>query len=164
MEQVAFGGGCHWCTEAVFHAIRGVSEVDQGFAASLAPDDAFSEAVRVTFNPAEVALENLVRVHLATHASTAKHSMRGKYRSAIYCLSLSQAQQTNRIVKEITQETGTEFVTRVLHLAGFRHSDERFREYYKTDPERPFCRTYIDPKLALLRRNLPELLKDRVTT
>ena len=90
MERVGLGGGCHWCTEAVFQAVAGVTDVRQGFIRSDPPDDGWSEAVEVDFHPHEVALEDLLAVHLATHASTSAHKMRVKYRSAVYALSPAQ--------------------------------------------------------------------------
>lgn len=84
MRKVGFGGGCHWCTEAVFQSLVGVIKVEQGFIAPLEVRNAFSEAVVVHFNQDEIGLKNLIEIHLRTHNSTSAHSMRDKYRSAIY--------------------------------------------------------------------------------
>ena len=157
-ETVGFGGGCHWCTEAVFQALEGVTRVEQGFMASDPPDDALSEAARVTFDPTAIPLDVLIEVHLRTHASTAEHSMRGKYRSAIYVEKAAQAARARSALDRLAPDFDAPPVTRVLPLRDFKPSDERFHDYYATDPTRPFCRTYIDPKLALLR----ERFADRV--
>lgn len=151
-ERIGLGGGCHWCTEAVFQHLRGVERVEQGFAASPPPDDAFSEAVLVDFDAARLPLEVLLEAHLRTHASTAGHSLRGKYRSAVYASTAGQATQATAALRRLQTGFAAPLVTRVLTLAAFRPSADRFRNYYATDPERPFCRTYIDPKLAELRR------------
>ena len=163
MTRVGFGGGCHWCTEAVFQALRGVVGVQQGFIASHAPDDGFSEAVIVGYDPGEVELRQLIAAHLATHASEADHKMRGKYRSAIYTFDATQAEQARAVLQDIEAETGAGFVTRVLPFHAFMPSDERFHNYFETDPKRPFCQTYISPKLARLRQQLPDLMKDTQT-
>lgn len=92
-QKVGLGGSCHWCTEAMFQALKGVHLVEQGWIASCAPHTAFSEAVVVHFNEAIISLEDLVRVHLHTHSCTANHSMRAKYRSAVYCFNQQQIQQ-----------------------------------------------------------------------
>lgn len=63
------GGGCHWCTEAVFQALCGVSNVEQGYIKSLPPHDSFFEAVVVTLDPKDIPLDVLIYVHLRTHAS-----------------------------------------------------------------------------------------------
>lgn len=159
MDQIGFGGGCHWCTEAVFQSLRGVGEVRQGFIASDAPDETFSEAVLIDFDPDQITLSDLIEVHLITHASTADHKMRGKYRSGIYVVDQQQGTDASALLSKLTDETGERFVTRVLPMRAFKASDERFHDYYASNPDRPFCQTYINPKLAKLRQKLPGLMK-----
>ena len=84
LYKIAFGGGCHWCTEAVFQSLKGVEKVEQGFITSYDQNNTFSEAVIVDFNTEKIDLKTLVEIHLHTHKSTSNHSMRKKYRSAIY--------------------------------------------------------------------------------
>lgn len=156
---VGFGGGCHWCTEAVFQSLKGIVAVRQGFIRSDTPDDGYSEAVEVTFDPYEVTLEALIRVHLATHASVSDHKMRGKYRSAIYVQDTGTGRAARQALARANEDTGLTFVTKVLAHKGFKLSDERFQNYRAKDPERPFCKTYIDPKLAKLRREFAAMLK-----
>ncbi len=157
--MIGFGGGCHWCTEAVFQPLVGVLDVRQGFIRSEAPDDGWSEAVEVDFDPAEISLRDLLSVHLTTHASTANHSMRGKYRSAVYLTDAALRQSCTALISRIGDETGTSFITRALMHQGFRASDARFHDYYRSDPDRPFCQTYIEPKLARLRARYSGLLR-----
>ncbi|MGB6231116.1 MAG: peptide-methionine (S)-S-oxide reductase [Litorimonas sp.] len=151
---MAFGGGCHWCTEAVFQALRGVVRVEQGFARSDPPNERWSEAARVTFDPARIPLHVLTDIHLRTHASTSAHSMRGTYRSAVYVTDDGDA--ARGVLADLQAGFDAPLVTQVLPLRDFRESEPRFRDYYATDPDRPFCRTYIDPKLAMLRREFGE--------
>lgn len=150
-EQIGFGGGCHWCTEAVFQALHGVDEVSQGFVRSDPPHDAWSEAVIVTFDSAVIDCAVLVEIHLRTHASTSEHSMRGKYRSAVYTFSDKQVLQVTDIIDALRPKFDEPLVTMVLPHKAFKPSDERFQNYYASDPERPFCQAYIDPKLRLIR-------------
>jgi peptide-methionine (S)-S-oxide reductase len=150
LKTIAFGGGCHWCTEAVFQALRGVSRVEQGFARSDAPYETWSEAARVTFDPDAIPLRVLTDIHLRTHASTSAHSMRGKYRSAVYAT--DDGAEARAALDGLRGEFDAPLVTQVLPLRDFKLSEEQFRDYYVTNPERPFCQTYIDPKLAMLRR------------
>ena len=157
--KIGLGGGCHWCTEAVFQAIAGISKVDQGFIRSDPPEDAWSEAVLVTFDPDALPLEALIEIHLRTHSSTSRHKMRGKYRSAIYVYDAGTGVKVGRILRQLQHGFDEPLVTSVLTLAKFRPSDERFQNYYASGPERPFCKTYIDPKLALLRRQYGEMLR-----
>jgi peptide-methionine (S)-S-oxide reductase len=159
MQRIGLGGGCHWCTEAVFQSLKGVGSVRQGFVASDPPDDGWSEAVELEFDPQVIGLNDLLAVHLATHASTSDHKMRGKYRSAVYTFSDGQADQAATGIARIGTEDSVGFVTRVLPHRGFKASDPRFHNYCETDPDRPFCQVYIDPKLAKLRARFSSLLK-----
>ena len=157
-QRIGFGGGCHWCTEAVFQALRGVQQVEQGFIQSLPPDDAYSEAVLVSFDPDVIQLADLIEVHLRSHASTSQHTMRGKYRSAIYVFSPNQDREANAILTHLQQDFEAPIVTRVFPYAGFKASQERFRNYFKRNSEKPFSKNYIDPKIDKLRANYSELL------
>lgn len=157
--RVGFGGGCHWCTEAVFQSLSGIDDVAQGFIASEPPDDGFSEAVIVGFDLTATSLRDLILAHLLTHASTNDHKLRGKYRSAIYTFDEDQMAEARQILDAVAAEAGVGFVTRVLPYRAFKPSDARYRGYYASNPDRPFCKAYIDPKLATLRRELPRLMK-----
>lgn len=151
MVKIGLGGGCHWCTEAVFQAISGISRVEQGFISADPPEDAWSEAVIVTFDPAALPLEVLIEIHLRTHSATSHHKMRGKYRSAVYVYDAGTGVKVGRILRKLQKDFDEPLATRVLSLVDFKASDQRFRNYYASDPDRPFCKTYIDPKLTMLR-------------
>jgi peptide-methionine (S)-S-oxide reductase len=150
--RIGFGGGCHWCTEAVFQALRGVSKVEQGYIKSLAPHDSFSEAVVVTFNPKDIPLDVLIHVHLRTHSSMSVHKMRGKYRSSVYAFSNTQADTVQAHVTTLQSEFEKPIITMTLPFNDFKPSSEQFQDYYQTNTDRPFCRTYIDPKLSEIRQ------------
>lgn len=156
--KIGLGGGCHWCTEAVFQALNGVGKVEQGFIKSGPPEDSWSEAVIVTFEPATIPLEVLIEVHLRTHSSTSHHKMRGKYRSAVYVFEAETRETVGSILQDLQSGFEESLVTRVLSFAAFKPSDVRFQNYYATDPDRPFCKTYIDPKLAMLRKEFGGVL------
>lgn len=156
---VGFGGGCHWCTEAVFQSLRGVDRVEQGWIRSEPPHDAPSEAVRVTFRPDAIDLRTLVEIHLLTHSSTSAHAMRGKYRSAVYTLGSEAHAEAERLLASLTAESGEAYVTKVLPLVGFGLNDESLLDYYRTRPDAPFCSTYIHPKLRRLRQTYGALVE-----
>ena len=156
--KIAFGGGCHWCTEAVFQALRGVQKTEQGFVQSTAPNATWSEAVIVQFDPATIPLATLIEIHLRTHAATSPHKMRGKYRSAIYTVTPDQDEPAGQTLAALAPEFDAPLVTKILPLIAFKPSDSRFHNYYETDPTRPFCKTYIDPKLAKLRTDFAQHL------
>ena len=157
MEKVGFGGGCYWCTEGVFQVLRGVAQVDQGFIHSEPPADTWAEGVIVTFDPSVISLGTLSEVHLRTHSAGGAYSPRGKYRSAIYVVEEDQRFEAATAVAQFAEESGTVVRTLILPLVGFKPSDARYQNYYRTDPGRPFCRRYIDPKLEYIRRNFTEI-------
>ncbi len=151
MEKVGFGGGCHWCTEALFSHLRGVSKVEQGWISStLKEAESFSEAVIVYFDDTIVPLEVLVEVHLLTHSATSQHKMREKYRSAIYTFNEKQTKATEAIMIEKQKLFTKPLVTKIYPFKAFKLNDEKFLNYYEKNKEKPFCKTYIAPKLKML--------------
>ncbi|WP_299535988.1 peptide-methionine (S)-S-oxide reductase [Ulvibacterium sp.] len=152
MKRIAFGGGCHWCTEAVFQSLKGVEKVEQGFIASEAGNETFSEAVIVSYFPDEISLKDLVLIHLFTHESTTDHSLRNKYRSAIYTMSTGDQEELESKWDEFQGQFAGKLITKILPFKAFSPSEEMFRNYYYSNPGRPFCKKYIDPKLELLRK------------
>jgi hypothetical protein len=111
---MGLGGGCHWCTEAVFQAPRGVSNVAQGFIRAPAPNEAWSEAVIVTFDPSEIDEKTLIDIHLRTHASTSPHKFRGKYRSAVYVFDDGQRLRAERDLHELQADFDEPLVNQVF--------------------------------------------------
>ncbi|WP_088323971.1 peptide-methionine (S)-S-oxide reductase [Polaribacter tangerinus] len=149
LKKIAFGGGCHWCTEAVFQSLKGVEDVKQGFIASEGKNNTFSEAVIVSFT-SEIELEVLVEIHLRTHKSTSKHTMRKKYRSAVYYFTAAQKEQCLHVLQELQNKFDAKIITEILAFKEFKPSNEAFQNYYLKNPKKPFCETYINPKLKLL--------------
>jgi peptide-methionine (S)-S-oxide reductase len=164
LNRIGFGGGCHWCTEGVFQMLAGVDEVEQGFIRSDPPADSFAEGVIVHFRPPVIDLPTLIEVHLRTHDATAPYVATSKYRSAIYVDEDEQRERACAALSSLQLDFEKAVQTRVLALRDFKWSDERFRNYYANDPERPFCRRYIDPKLDIIRRDFAGLLAPRVNT
>lgn len=149
--RIGFGGGCHWCTEAVFMTLRGVGRVQQGFVRSTPPNDAYSEAVVLNFDSALITQDVLIDIHLRTHASTSQHSMREKYRSAIYTFDDNQLTSCAQTLATLQSDFTKQLVTQVLPFVEFKASDARYHNYYYKNAEKAFCTTYIDPKITLLR-------------
>lgn len=148
--KIALGGGCHWCTEAVFQSLNGVENVAQGYVASTDENKTFSEAVIVDFNTHVITLQALIEIHLHTHKSTSNHSMRTKYRSAIYAFSETQEEESKHIVEELQHQFKNKIITKVFPFSEFKASREAFKNYYQKNPNKPFCETFINPKLRFL--------------
>ena len=150
MDKIGFGGGCHWCTEAVFQSLTGVFKVDQGFIASTGENNTFSEAVIVHYDPDKISLQLLVQIHLRTHKSTVNHQMRSKYRSAIYVFWKVQFDEVKQMLQSMQKEFDNNLITGVLSFHDFKPSETRFANYYYNNPDKPFCKNHIDPKLKIL--------------
>ena len=158
LEKIGFGGGCHWCTEAVFQVLIGVKKVDQGYLSTRSRLETFYEGVIVHFDPEKIKLKTLIKVHLKTHQSSSNHSMRSKYLSAIYSFNDTQHLKAHKFLDQLKDKKAN-FITKVFPIGDFKASREEIRNYYQTDPERPFCKTYIDPKLKILGKEFSDYLK-----
>lgn len=119
-DKIALGGGCHWCTEAVFQSLRGVTNVEQGYVASTDENYTFSEAVIVHFNAEVIPIKTLIEIHLYTHKSTSNHSFIVKYRSTVYAFSEMQRQETKLIIDSLQNQFENKLVTEVLPFESFK--------------------------------------------
>jgi peptide-methionine (S)-S-oxide reductase len=151
MEKIGFGGGCHWCTEAVFQSLPNVEKVDQGWISSTGEHSSFSEAVIVHFFNTQINLADLIKIHLLTHSCTSDHPMRKKYRSAIYTFIDEQLDDIREIIDQVQLEFTKPIVTQILPFREFKENEEQYQDYYLKNKGNQFCQTYIDPKLNLIR-------------
>lgn len=160
IKKIGLGGGCHWCTEAVFQHIKGVITVEQGFISATGNAASPSEAVIITYDAAKISLKILIEIHLLTHNSTSNHSFREKYRSAIYYFEQASRQASEKILQELQQDFEEEIITKILPFKTFKPSEERFRNYYQQDPNRPFCQRFIHPKLKMLQQKFKKEVRE----
>lgn len=149
-RKIGLGGGCHWCTEAVFQALKGVTRVEQGYISSTGKESWFSEGVLVSYQPETISLETLIEIHLLTHESTSNHSFRKKYRSAIYFLVPEDEAASLEALKALQKDFEAPLLTQVQPFAAFEASRLSLHDYYFSNPEKPFCRRYIEPKIQTL--------------
>jgi len=157
--KIGLGGGCHWCTEAVFQSLKGVITVEQGYIASIGNNTSFSEAVLISYNPEIIELRDLIEIHLHTHKSTSNHSFRKKYRSAIYYFNQKEKATITIYLSELNTTFGNQLITQVLEFHAFKSSRPALINYYTNNPEKPFCKRYIHPKLDMLRKKYAEKLR-----
>jgi peptide-methionine (S)-S-oxide reductase len=149
-SKIGLGGGCHWCTEGVFESLIGINAVIQGWIASIDINTELSEAIEVYFDPSMITLQTLIEIHLHTHASTANHSMRQKYRSAIYTYNDAQNQEASKILEFLQRGFDKPIITQVLPFYSFRANKDELLNYLYRSPNKPFCKVYIHPKLRIL--------------
>lgn len=149
IKKIGFGGGCHWCTEAYFQSLKGVEKVEQGWISSTAPNDTFSEAVIVRYNPLVIPLKILIAIHLHTHAATKKHRFREKYRSAVYVFD-GKIEESQQLISEYQVGFDEQIITQALLFNQFKLNTETQHNYYKKNKEGIFCERYIHPKLKMI--------------
>jgi len=160
VQKIAFGGGCHWCTEAIFQSLKGVSKVEQGWVSStLESATTPSEAVIVHFDALLISLDILTEVHLFTHNATSNHNFREKYRSAVYTFTKAQQLEAEKILEEKQTLFEKPLVTKVYPFGEFKLNDEQYLNYYKSNPKKPFCQARIEPKLKVLLERFSEFSK-----
>lgn len=150
VSKIGFGGSCHWCTEAIFLSLKGVAAVQQGWIASDGQNSTFSEAVIVEFDAKAISLHTLIAVHLYTHSCTVSHSMRDKYRSAIYTFNDRQATAAQNAIDALQPEFESVIITKVIPFKLFRLNSDNYLNYYYSNPEKPFCQNIVNPKLRVL--------------
>lgn len=155
--RIGLGGGCHWCTEAVFQSLKGVLRVEQGFISSFDKNSSFSEAVMVNFDSNTIDLKDLIEIHLHTHKSTSNHSFRKKYRSAIYYFETNQREEIQKHLNLLQLDFEGKIITQNLEFNKFESSRTELLNYYQNNPEKPFCKRYIHPKLELLKNKYAKI-------
>ena len=126
-------------------------KVEQGYISSLEPYDQKSEAVIIHFSDL-ILLEKIIDIHLQTHASTKQHSRRSEYRSAIYYFVLEMKSRVEAVMISLSRKQNQNYITQILPFETFESSRESIRNYYKTRPEAPFCKRYIEPKLEVVKK------------
>jgi peptide-methionine (S)-S-oxide reductase len=138
--------------------------VEQGYVSSTGENSTFSEAVIIHYNAAKISLSTLIEIHLFTHNSISDHSMRDKYRSAVYVFSVEQKNEVQQIIDDFQKAFGFKLITKVLHYDQFRPSRNQIVNYYYSNPEKPFCKTFINPKLRLLLDKFSEKVDSKRLT
>lgn len=149
LSKIGLGGSCHWCTEAVFQSLYGVQKVEQGWISSK-EHPSLSEAVVLHFDKTVIDLPVLIQIHLHTHSCTSEHSMREKYRSAIYVFDDTQFKNAHVIIKDNQEGFSNSIITQVLYFEHFKTNTGNFLNYYYTNVDKPFCKNVINPKLKQL--------------
>lgn len=176
-EIAVFGGGCFWCTEAVFERLRGVVSVMPGYAGGHTEHPTYesvrtgetghAEATRVEFDPSALSYEDLLTVFFATHDPTSLNrqgdDVGTQYRSAIFYATDAQKRAAERFIADLNASAagGKPIVTTLEPLGPFTEAEEYHRQYYETHKDEPYCRIVIDPKLAKLKERFGRLLKDQ---
>ncbi|MBS0000204.1 MAG: bifunctional methionine sulfoxide reductase B/A protein [Cyclobacteriaceae bacterium] len=171
--KATFGGGCFWCTEAIFQQLEGVLKVESGYSGGKVVNPTYrevcsgltghAEVVQVIFDPSKISYEDLVRIHLATHDPTLMNRQGGdvgtQYRSIILTHSPEQERSANDIIREMQPSFERNIVTEVKPLDVFYRAEQHHQNYFLNNPDGGYCTAVISPKLEKFRKLFHEKLK-----
>jgi peptide-methionine (S)-S-oxide reductase len=174
LQVATIGGGCFWCTEAVFQEIKGVEKVVSGYSGGNVPGHptyreicsgltGHAEVIQITFDADVISYEDLLVIFMTTHDPTTLNQQgadRGtQYRSVIYYHDMVQKEIAEVVSKEITPYYDHPVVTEISPLDVFFEAEKEHQDYYRNNQEQGYCSFVITPKLTKLRKLHSDKLK-----
>lgn len=165
MEKATFGAGCFWCVEAVFERLDGVQSVVAGYAGGHTPDPTYeavctgktghAEVAEITFDPSRISYAKLLDVFWDAHDPTTLNQQGAdvgtQYRSAIFTHSPDQQTAAEASRSEAQKRFSKPIVTEIRPLERFYPAEDYHQDYFRLNPNAPYCRVVIKPKLDKLK-------------
>ncbi len=174
-EIAVFGGGCFWCTEAVFQMIKGVSVVKPGYSGGQTENPTYdevsggktghAEVIYLEYDPEQVKYRDLLTVFFGSHDSTTLNRQGNdvgtQYRSVVFYTTDEQKKVVEDFIAEInaSNKDGKSVVTEVVPLMKFYEAENYHHDYFKSHPGNPYCEVIINPKLEKVQKQYANLLK-----
>jgi peptide-methionine (S)-S-oxide reductase len=167
LQKATLGGGCFWCTEAVFQEVKGVEKVISGYSGGNAPGQptyreicsgltGHAEVVQITFDANDISYEDILMIFMTTHDPTTLNRQGAdvgtQYRSVIYYHNETQKEIAEVVVKKIASYYDAPIVTEISPLDVFYEAENEHQNYYKNNQTQGYCSFVITPKLAKLRK------------
>lgn len=162
-EIAVFGGGCFWCTEAIYERVDGVLEATPGYAGGETPNPTYenvckgttghAEVVRIVYTPERVSFEQLLDVFFATHDPTTLNRQGAdvgtQYRSVIFCQDETQrkAAEAKKQSLDAAEAFAAPIVTTIEQAAPFYEAEDYHKDYFNRNSTQPYCRAVIAPKI-----------------
>ncbi len=167
-EIAALGGGCFWCTEAIFQMLPGVKSVTSGYAGGTKENPTYkeictgntghAEVIQIEYDPKVVAYEKLLETFWEAHDPTTLNRQgndRGtQYRSIIFYSSEAQRAAAVKSKAEAQKELTQPIVTEIVPLKKFYQGEGYHQDYYRANPNQPYCRAVIRPKVEKFEKKL----------
>jgi peptide-methionine (S)-S-oxide reductase len=166
-ETITLGGGCFWCTEAIFNRLKGVEDVQSGFSGGTTPNPTYegvaygqtdhAEVVEITFDPAVISLHDLLTIFFTLHDPTTVNRQGNdtgpQYRSLILYRTPEQQKMAETVIQEIEAQGIWEdpIVTEVEPFTAFYPADESHDRYFERN-QNSYCQFIIEPKVVKLRK------------
>jgi peptide-methionine (S)-S-oxide reductase len=175
MEVTTLGAGCFWCIEAVFQGLKGVEKVVSGYTGGTVPNPTYrqvctgrtghAEVAQITFDPDVISFEEILYVFWRTHDPTTLNRQGAdvgtQYRSAIFYHDEVQKAIAEESLAE-TEASGlwpNPIVTEIAPLPEFYEAEDYHQNYFSDNPNQPYCRAVIDPKVRKFRKEFASKLK-----
>ena len=174
-QAIVFGGGCFWCTEAVFKMLKGVISVEPGYAGGSVPNPTYeqicngntghAEVIKIDYDAAVIPLETLLTVFFASHDPTTKdrqgNDVGTQYRSIILFQTDEQKSICEKFIKDLnnSSEKGALITTEVKMLDTFYPAEDYHKNYYENNKSQAYCQVVINPKLKKVQEKFAELIK-----
>ncbi|MDN3620552.1 peptide-methionine (S)-S-oxide reductase MsrA [Polaribacter undariae] len=167
LQVATLGGGCFWCTEAVFQEVKGVEEVVSGYAGGNVPGEptyreicsgltGHAEVIQITYDANVISYEDILVIFMTTHDPTTLNQQgadRGtQYRSVVFYHDENQQKIASEVLKQIQDYYNDKIVTELSALSIFYKATEEHQNYYRENTQQGYCSFVIEPKLAKLRK------------
>lgn len=175
VKIAVLGGGCFWCTEAIFKSLRGVKSVAPGYTGGAASDANYDEvstgrtghveSIKIEYNPTVISYGDLLAVFFNTHDPTTLNRQGSdvgtQYRSAIFYTDESQRDEATKLISELNDAKAyaSPVVTEVVPLVELYPAEDYHKNYYQNHSADPYCQIVIAPKLDKLQKRFAALLK-----
>ncbi len=169
------GGGCFWCTEAVFTELKGVEKVESGYSGGTVPNPTYeevctgttghAEVVQITFDPKEISFKEILQVFFTIHDPTTLNRQGAdagtQYRSVIFYHDDEQKATAQQVIKEIdgAKIWKAPIITQLEPFNAFYRAEGYHQEYFKKNPTEGYCRIVIEPKVVKFREHYSTKLK-----
>ena len=175
LQTITLGGGCFWCTEAVFVKVRGVTDVESGYCNGhvvkpsyeqvCSGDTGHNEVVKLVFDPAQINLREILEILFVIHDPTTLNRQGNdagtQYRSGIYVSSPEQGEIAKSMLAEMTQAKvfGRPIVTEVLPLSNYWPAEDYHQDFFERNPFQGYCVAVAGPKVEKFRKTFARLVK-----
>jgi peptide-methionine (S)-S-oxide reductase len=175
VESIVLGGGCFWCTEAVFIRVKGVLAVESGYCNGpvinptyeqiCGGDTGHAEVVKVDYDPSQISLDTLLGIFFATHDPTTLNRQGNdvgtQYRSGIFVTNTEQRSVAQAVLTKLNEQKmfGRAIVTEVTDLYNYSTAEAYHQRYFENHPNQGYCAAIIAPKVSKFRQSFVALLK-----
>ncbi|MFC0019303.1 peptide-methionine (S)-S-oxide reductase MsrA [Roseibacillus persicicus] len=165
MKKATFGGGCFWCTEAMFQQLKGVEKVVSGYCGGDKVDPTYqevctgetghAEVIELTYDPEVISFEELLRVHMGSHDPTTLNQQGAdvgtQYRSVIFYRDEEEEEIARQVLTEYEDTTGNRATTEIEPFEVFYSAEDMHQNYYNDHTQAGYCEAVIAPKLRKFR-------------